>query len=240
MQRTHAALFSSIAVAFSSLCVSCSHQLSVVNREDYALKLTEGKRRDIAVVPFQGDQESSAWADQVVEALRRHPSVGMVRTNWKGKSAEPGFSPDCVVGIHPQAEYSGSGWNFLLAFPGFLFFLPAAHGFVYHGDVTTDVDLYENGAAEPSRTVSVPATFNMRHCDFERAFFAETGWWVPGWGASSALAAPFMIIYDSDATEPLQKEVGRVYGDWVAEHLIRTLNGTPDEAVAVVTTHRSK
>ena len=226
------------------LSVSCAHQLEIVNLEEYDIPLTDGPPKSVAVVTTRladaaaedsADGVTNAEIDQssrltqhIVEALRRHPSIDQVRTSWSPQRVEPGFEPDLVIAIRPRAEYEGSGWNFPLTFPGFLLFLPAGHGYVYHGHLTTEIDLLDDTAAKLAQTISVPASFEMRHCDFGRAFFAETGWWLPGYGASSALAAFYMMTYDADATQPFHREVAQVWGDYVAEQLIRAVNGASE------------
>ncbi len=136
--------------------------------------------------------------------------------------------------IRPEVNYEGSGWNFLVTFPGFLFFLPAAHGYNYHARLTTDIDFYDFESKDLAQTLAVETDYEMRHCDFERSFFAESGWWTPGWGATSLLAAPFMIAYDDDATQPFQREIGRSYGDYVTEKLLREASGaSPGDSVVV-------
>ena len=203
----------------SATLASCTHSLDIINRDDYVLPRTEGPRKNVAVLPVDGEDGTTVFAEHVVEGLRRHPSVAQVRTNWRWEKTGDGFRPDIVLKIRPEVNYEGSGWNFLVTFPGFLFFLPAAHGYNYHARLATNIDFYDLKSRDLAQTLVVETDYKMRHCDFERSFFAESGWWTPGWGATSLLSAPFMMAYDDDATQPFQREIGRSYGDYVTEKL---------------------
>ncbi len=208
------------SIAMSVVLSACAHQLEITNLDDYAVAPTLGTPRKIAVLTYDGDRKLEPYFQAVVDGLRAHPSVEQIQTNWKWGLREASFKPDVVLEIEPKAEYSGSGWNFLITFPGFLIFMPAWNGYVYEASVQTEFKAFQPSDRQVVVEDSVKIDYSLRHCDFERAFCAETGWWLPGYGATSLLAGFFMIPFDSDATKPFQKEVNRPYGAYIAEKIM--------------------
>ncbi len=67
----------------SATLASCTHTLDVVNKNDYVLTRTEGPRKNVAVLPIDGDDGTVVFAEHVIDGLRWHPSVAQVRTIWR-------------------------------------------------------------------------------------------------------------------------------------------------------------
>ena len=55
---------------------------------------------------------------------------------------------DFIVKLDIPTEYKGSGWNFLINFPGFLIFTPAWNGYVYKVNHTVDILLISLSASQ--------------------------------------------------------------------------------------------
>jgi hypothetical protein len=216
--------------------VGCTHQMRVLNLDAYKVAPTEGPPIDVAVAEFRGSADESFYFQAVVSALRSHPHVRTVRTNWRSQSAQEGFNPDHLVSIRVEPRYKGSGANFPITFPGFLIFVCAWNGYVYNADITTKVTVASLAEAEsvPEQSSTQPAgqtqdiqtTFDIRHCDFERGFWSGTGWWFPGWGLHNIVTGIVFINYDSDSTQPFHEKVDPTYGAYVAEKIVRMLTGT--------------
>ena len=189
LHLTHATL-----LALAAFAVGCTHTMEIKNAGEYQLAPTRGARQNVAVRRC-ADPEAQALFAHTVEALRAHPSVGQLRTDWSGEAPDGDFEPDVVVSIHPRAEMRGSGWNYLVTFPGFLLFTHAWNGYVYSCEITTDVKI-ESSRGEVLEQGSIVTDYSLRHCDFGRGFWASSGWWMPGYGASSAIAGLFMLPFD--------------------------------------------
>jgi len=209
-----------VVIGLNGLAAGCAHQLEVRNLEDYKKSLTHGPRQNVAVLPFAGADENRPLFEHVTRALASHPSVKDLRTEWNWEETEPGFRPDLVVEVAPRCEYSGSPWNLAISFPGFLLFTHAWHGYVYRADVSTDYKVYDPGSRREIAASTLETPFSMRHCDFGRAFWASTGWYTPGYGASSLLSGFYMMTYDGDATAPFLEKIQAPYGEYVAENIL--------------------
>ena len=108
-----------IAIALMCLLSACTHTMKVKNLRDYALEPTYSTRRDIAVLRYNGSDEGRIFFEHVIHALRAHPSVAQLRTDWMWDTYEPGFEPDVVLRITPSVEYHGSLCILPITFPGF-------------------------------------------------------------------------------------------------------------------------
>ncbi len=205
--------------------VACTHSMQVKNLDDYHSSPgdTLGRRHNVALLRRDPEDNQSPFVQHVVEALRNHPAVDRVRTGWRWEVSDAEFTPDVVLALDPQPEFHGSGWNFLITFPGFLLFSHAWNGYVYRCDVPTSYTIYNPQDRSAARSDTIATTFDIRHCDFERGFWASTGWWVPGYGGSSLLAAPFLIPYDPDATASFHDTIRTTYGRYIAESILRNV-----------------
>jgi hypothetical protein len=196
--------------------------MRVRNLHEYMLEASHAERSDIAVSPYTGPAEGRILFQHVVDGLRAHPSVGQVRTNWAWDFHESGFEPDVVLRITPRVEYRGSAWNLPITFPGFVVFAHAWNGYVYTGDAVTDIEILDPVTREVVESSEIPTKYSMRHTAFDRGFWAGSGWWMPGYGATALLAGLVFIQYDEDATDPFQKEIQRPYGEYIAEMMMRS------------------
>jgi len=205
------------AASSSIVLASCAHPGEVVNLDAYRLTPSHGPLQRVAVLPFAGTPEAEPLFAHVTAALRSHPSVRELRTDWRWERPDADFVPDVVLSIEPTPGFSGSLWNYLITFPGFLLFTPAWHGYVYSGDITTTVRVHDPKTHDVVRSDAIETAYSMRHCDFGRAFWAEIGWWTPGYGAASAFTGLYMITYDADATAPFHANIRAPYGEYIAE-----------------------
>lgn len=230
-----------VSALLLSLCFvalpSCVHTMNVPNSDDYFATPTHGPRQKIAVLPFEGKKAAEPFFSYAVEALRAHPSVDRIRSNWSWGLKDPGFQPDVVIALHPQVTYEGSAWNMPITFPGFLLFAHAWNGYVYYANIETGITIYDPRSKQVIEEDSLNTRYSMRHCDFERGFWASTGWWTPGYGATSLLSSFFMTRYDTDASKPFQEEIRTPYGEYIAESIVRPViarvRGKMADAVAI-------
>ena len=147
--------------------------------------------------------------------MRTHPDVAEVLL----KDQEPEKETDATVTLRTDTKYDGSGWNFLITFPGFIVFTHAWNGFVYTAAVSTQMDVALNGkGGKVSRQIDT--VYDIRHCDFGRGAAASSGWYLPGWGATNIVVGLFMVGYDTDATPEFLEKVRPTYGVYIANSIV--------------------
>jgi len=202
------------------LLAACTHDMRIKNIRDFDVTPTHAPRQNVAILPYVGDASDKALFVAAVEALRAHPSVAQVRTDWGWDRQEPGFVPDLVVQIDARAEYSGSIKNLPITFPGFIVFAHVWNGYVYTGDVKTKLTVFDPVTQSPMSEDELETRFEMRFTDSDRGFWAASGF-LGGYGGPSLIAGLYAISYDDDATDPFLKEVRTPYGVYVAEKLMR-------------------
>jgi hypothetical protein len=170
---------------------------------------------------YDGPPEGNIFFDHVVTALRAHPSVGKFHPFWSLRAKKTQFAADVVLRVRPRVKYRGSAWTFPISFPGFLVFAHAWNGFVYTGDVVTEVEILDPATLEVVDRIELATKYSMRHTSFKRGFWAGSGWWFPGYGATALLSGLIYIQYDDEATKPFHENVERIYGEYIAETALR-------------------
>lgn len=215
------------------ICSGCTHPMYIKNLEEFQVIPTSGTCIDVALAPHKESDNGILFFRAVEAALRTHPHVASVRTNWASDKTEYRFAPTHIISTNIVAEYRGSGWNFPITFPGFLIFTCAWNGYINHIDITTDITaiplpntkkvLEDSGWEVTTKSESLYTSFNLRYCDFSRGFWSGTGWWFPGWGLHNIITGAIFIGYDEDATRPFHYEGDKTYGEYVAESIVRLL-----------------
>lgn len=210
-----------IAIASICLLTACTHTMKVKNLREYTLEPTHSTRRDVAVMRYTGSGEGRIFFQHIMQALRAHPSVAQLRTDWTWDTYEPGFEPEVVLRITPRVDYHGSFWNLPITFPGFLIFTHAWNGYVYTGEAATEIEILDPATRRVIESSQIPTKYKMRYTAFDHSFWAVSGWWMPGYGATALLSGLVFIGYDDDATDPFHQEIERPYGEYIAEKVMR-------------------
>ena len=212
----------------------CTHQMEVTNRADYQVSSIVGTPLDVAIASSEYSTEAIPYYDAVISALRNHPHINTVRSNWSAAQSEPGFDPSHCVKIDIKPEYRGDGENWLITWPGCYVFSCAWAGYNYHADIETVVtvapsspeaknSLQRFGAETEAVTETIQTHFDMRHCDFNRGFWSGTGWWFPGWGLHNIATGAFFTKYEEKATQPFLQATDEIYGKYVANKIVEQL-----------------
>jgi len=194
----------------------CAHSMQVKNLHAYnatAPSTDKSLRFLVKNDSARGDEQDLYHV--VADSLAKESAVARVVRN----TGPPDFQPDYVATITPHTTYHGSGWNYLITFPGFLLFTHAWNGFVYQADVVTDVSLQPAGGGAPV-TARLETRYDLRHCDLQRGAWTSSGWYLPGLGASNLIVGFFMIGYDEDATPEFVRVVSGAYGKYVADTIV--------------------
>lgn len=195
----------------------CTHTMQVRNLDAYRKTATSPHKLTIALEDRATTADGHQLFGFVREALGSNPAVEKVAVKEWDQAPEPGTQ--VLVKVTPQATYDGSGWNYLITFPGFVLFTHAWNGFVYSADVTTGLEVSRPGAPEGARS-EIHTKYDLRHCDFARGAITSSGWYTPGWGCLNLIIGFFMVPYDQDATPDFLKEVRSNYGEFIAATVI--------------------
>jgi hypothetical protein len=118
-------------------------------------------------------------------------------------------------------EYSGSGWNFLINFPGFLVWAPAWHGYNYNVTYKTKIHLYSTADKKTFAILNIPIYLNVRHADICRTW-TEISWLEVG--IIALIGGIVFIGYDDDVTPLLIEETQLPLGDYLAARIVSCVN----------------
>ena len=124
-----------------------------------------------------------------------------------------------------RPEYKGSGWNFLINFPGFLIFTPAWNGYVYR--VNYDVDVLLSKASDSTKidSFSLPIHLNVRHADFNRTWTEISYFEV---GVIALVGGIVFTGYDDNVSQLVIDKIEVPIGEYVAQDIVSRLNNFGD------------
>jgi len=118
IKRSITGILGVAALAVAVLLSGCSHPLTVKNLNSYTnLGMTSlEKNLSIGIITKTGDIHCDKLIKGVGEALGKYSADIILPYNNHSSSRKV----DVVANISIRPEYNGSGWNFLVNFPGFL------------------------------------------------------------------------------------------------------------------------
>jgi hypothetical protein len=150
-------------------------------------------------------------------ALRKYTSN--VTLPYQPGSTRP---VDVIAHITIQPTYEGSGWNFLINFPGFLIWTPAWHGYNYNVKYDVAITLMDGPNKRQLDSWKMPIDLHVRHADIDRTW-TEISWLEVG--AIAFVGGICFIQYDSDVTPLLLDKIENPIGDYIAQEIIHHFNG---------------
>ncbi len=127
---------------------------------------------------------------------------------------------DVIATVSVLSDYKGSGWNFLINFPGFLVWAPAWNGYVYQVTHNVNVQLSDAKTGKAINTINVPVSLNIRHADFDRTW-TEISWLEVG--IIAFVGGIVFIGYDDDVTPLVEQKAGQVITDYIARQIAGSL-----------------
>ncbi len=130
--------------------------------------------------------------------------------------AEDRSQADYVVLLRMSEKYEGSGWNFLICWPGLLVLAQVWHGYEYHATLDADVDIVDSRLR--ATKVRDTARFDIHYTDMDRG--VATGFGAFYYSAVGLLIAPVMCTYDPDGTRVFRGQVAADYGDHLATKVL--------------------
>ena len=123
---------------------------------------------------------------------------------------------DYIATITVYSDYKGSGWNFLINWPGFLVFAPAWHGYNYTIEHDVSVLLTDAKSGVQIDTFTVPIELVIRHADINRTW-TEISWLEVG--VIPLVRGVFFIGYDDNVTPIAHEKAMPVLSDFIAQEI---------------------
>jgi hypothetical protein len=198
------------------LLTGCAHELEVKNMLSYHnnMIMPLNQRISIGIQSTAPDIHSEKLVKAVGLELQKNADVYMPYV--------AGPRPvDAIVSMSLLPRYKGSGWNFLINWPGFLIWTPAWNGYVYRVYFDVAISIVDAKANKQIDSFNVPLYFNVRHADINRT------WTEISWLEVSAIAfigGLVFISYDDNVTPELVHYVGPTIGDYIAQEIVSRMN----------------
>lgn len=211
----------SIGMSGLILLVSgCAHPLQVRNLSSYrSVSINPlDKRITVGIVPSTDEIHSRRLIKGIGEALGRH-NANVILPYPEGSTKKV----DAVATISVQPEYKGSGWNFLVNFPGFLVWAPAWNGYVYRVNYNVDVLLTKAADGSKIDSWSIPVNLDVRHAGMNRTW-TEISWLEVG--AIAFIGGLVFTQYDNGVTPLVMDKIELSIGDYIAQEIVNRLNGS--------------
>lgn len=225
----------SAIMALALVATGCAHSLEVKNLSFYKPAFVSNRNSGMSV------GLSTATTQPEEERLVTAAANAMKRDGFK--VTYPYFpneandeAVDFLVKLTTASQYKGSGWNFLINWPGFLLWAPAWHGYNYRAIYTFDADITNAKSGEALPRLSIPVDLNIRHADIGRTW-TEISWLE--WSVIAFAGGLVFIRYDHDITPQLLDMVEGKVGDYVASKLGAALLSA-NERAARLRPHRAQ
>jgi len=202
----------------AALLTGCSHRLEVKNLRSYqnmSLNPLE-KACVIGIVPSTEDIHSQKLIKGVGTALGKY-SATVVLPYAVGST----IRPDVIAKISVRPEYKGSGWNFLINWPGFLIFTPAWHGYIYKANYEFELLLTKWSDNTRIDSWTMPVKLDLRHAAIDRTW-TEIGWLE--WGVIPLIGGIVFTRYDHDVTPLVAEKIEVPIGDYIAQEIVNRIN----------------
>ena len=217
--------------ALVSLVVSgCVHPLAVKNIGDYESYAPVSLDKQL-VVGIRANGPSHKPESKLISEAVNYLYKANVKPIYPYSSGAQGNNKvDVIAEFNLTSEYSGSGWNFLINFPGFLLFAPAWNGYVYKADYNFDCRLMKPGDNSLIEKWDVPIHLNIRHADLDRTW-TEVSWLEVG--IIAFVGGVCFIQYDDDVTPLVINQTRSTLGEYLSSQLVQHLKKLDIESSVV-------
>lgn len=208
----------SLLVIATLLVSGCSHQLQVKNLHLYQAESVDSPAVNsrVGITGNISSLEDNRMVHAIADSLKKN-GFRVVQPYYANQNSEP---VDYVINVSTLSEYKGSGWNFLINFPGFLIFTPAWHGYNYKADFDYNVDITKTQNNEKLPRLSVPVHMDIRHAAMNRTW-TEISW--VEFGAIALIGGIVFIRYDNNVTPLLIDKTEYKIGDYVAGKITKAI-----------------
>lgn len=205
------------------LCFSgCSHRLEVKNMSMYKPIHLGSVAQDLKI----GIKASAITPEEerlliaVVNSLKQN---GFFVVYPYYSQSNPESNLDYVVGISFSSQYRGSGWNFLINWPGFIIWTPAWHGYNYRVVYEFDVSIHDVKNQKDLPTLAVPVDLDIRHAAMNRTW-TEISWLE--WSVIALIGGFVFTRYDNSVTPQLLDFAEYKIGDYVGSKITAAIAST--------------
>lgn len=212
-------VFRIILIGFLLFIVGCSHPLRVKNLgvyQSHSMSPLQSKGVKVGIITGTNDPYMKALVKNVGQALSTYNAEVLLPYVPQSDSS---VDVEARIGIIPT--YQGSGWNFLINFPGFLLFAPAWNGYIYNVHYQVDVMVVDGRSKQRIDSFQVPIHLDIRHAEFDRTW-TEISWFEIG--IIAFLGGLYFVQYDPDVTPILTDKVGGTLGDYIAQEVVNRIN----------------
>ena len=197
--------------------VGCTHQLKIKNLNTYHSTTSSLLNQPLRL----GLKTDSTDVDG--KKISKMTADALNRCNIQVATAFAPSSVDVIAAMRISSDYKGSGWNFLINFPGFLVWAPAWHGYNYTVSHNISVVLTDSKTGKTINTINVPVVLDIRHADIGRTW-TEVSWLE--FGIIAFVGGIVFIDYDNDVTPKVTEKAGPVIADYIAQEIAGCLAGT--------------
>ena len=208
--------------------VGCTHQLQIRNLNAYRNTSIQSLETPVRV------GIRSTCADINDQQLIYGISSSLAKFNARVTSTvnPDNSNVDVISTVSIASDYEGSGWNFLINFPGFLVWAPAWHGYNYQVFHNININLADAKTGKTINTISVPVVLDIRHADFDRTW-TEISWLEVG--VIAFVGGIVFVSYDNDVTPMVEQKAGPVIADYIAQEIAKCLVGIKPALIQIQT-----
>ncbi|OGW02871.1 MAG: hypothetical protein A2W77_02480 [Nitrospinae bacterium RIFCSPLOWO2_12_39_16] len=198
----------------------CAHPLVIKNLDSYRAYGVSSfeKPLKIGIATDATEPEQKRLMDGIANALGGY-SAQVVMPYQANSQKEVDF----IAHVDIQTEHKGSGWNFLINWPGFLIWTPAWNGYVYEVKYTINCRLAKGGTKETIDEFRIPIALDIRHAAINRT------WTEISWLEVSAIAfvgGLVFINYDESVTPLVSEKVENPLGKFIAQEIVKRINAS--------------
>lgn len=199
------------------LLSGCSHKLEVINISDYKHMEHDAlqAKSKIGIVTSSNDKEGEQIIRGIASSLSNYSAEVFYPYNFNGT-----VTADVIAKIEVTHQYDGSGWNFLINWPGFLIWTPAWNGYIYKAKYDIDILLTDANNTKID-DYQMPIDLDIRHAEMDRTW-TEIGWLEVG--IIPFIGGIVFINYDDDVTPILLNAIEAPIGDYIAQDIVHHIN----------------
>ena len=203
-------------IMIASLFSGCAHQLEIKNLSTYrnTSLIALEEQTKVGIASDTDEIEGKRLVKEIADALQKYNAWTTTSVTLNKERL------DYIATIAIDSDYKGSGWNFLINWPGFLIFTPAWHGYNYTIEHNVSVLLTDAKSGEKIGTIIVPVGLDIRHAAFNRTW-TEIGWLEVG--VIPLVGGVFFIQYDENVTSIAHEKAMPVISDYIAQEIAEKL-----------------
>jgi len=218
-RKTDSLLFVSLLLLLVMFLLSgCVHPLVINNMSTYQTSgiTSFDKPLKIGIVNDTTEPEQKSILSGIANALSSYSAK--IVMPYAPNSQNP---VDIIANIDIETAHDGSGWNFLVNFPGFLIFAPAWNGYLYEVKYTINCTLTKGANKDAIDQFKIPIVLDIRHASYNRTW-TEISWFEVG--AIAFVGGLVFITYDDNVTPLVMEKTENPLGKYIAQEIVKRIN----------------